>query len=261
MQKLLITHVALLSIGLAACSSSGITVPGSSTGSAPVGNPTGAPPSTPFPTPSGSSGAGLPSPTSSGQPDAFPGGLPDAGMESGSTNSESGSAPGGGRDPSDVFDESLGDFDGRMQRERDGIAGSGAGVERREQSDSEQVQTARNDGGLEGMSGPGGQGDFPDSSGSENGAGSETTPQSTDSGERAGEGQTDVQSGMEGGDVEKSQRDGAMVGDIPEDIPQSGSGDDQVARQIREAAMAETDPEIREALWEEYRRHTGIKKK
>ena len=28
-----------------------------------------------------------------------------------------------------------------------------------------------------------------------------------------------------------------------------------VARQIREAAMKETDPELRAALWEEYRRY------
>ena len=31
--------------------------------------------------------------------------------------------------------------------------------------------------------------------------------------------------------------------------------DDVVARQLREAAMAETDPELREQLWEEYRRY------
>ena len=43
----------------------------------------------------------------------------------------------------------------------------------------------------------------------------------------------------------------------PEDIP-SGRDDDVVARQIREAAMTEPDPELREALWEEYRSYTGI---
>jgi hypothetical protein len=43
----------------------------------------------------------------------------------------------------------------------------------------------------------------------------------------------------------------------PEDIP-SGRDDDVVARQIREAAMTESDPELREALWDEYRRYTGI---
>jgi hypothetical protein len=40
----------------------------------------------------------------------------------------------------------------------------------------------------------------------------------------------------------------------PDDIP-SGDDDDVVARQIREAAMKETDPELREALWEEYRKY------
>jgi len=41
---------------------------------------------------------------------------------------------------------------------------------------------------------------------------------------------------------------------IPEDIP-DGSDDDVVARQLREAAEKETDPELREKLWEEYRRY------
>ncbi len=40
----------------------------------------------------------------------------------------------------------------------------------------------------------------------------------------------------------------------PADIP-SGNDDDIVARQIREAAMKETDPELREKLWEEYRKY------
>jgi hypothetical protein len=41
---------------------------------------------------------------------------------------------------------------------------------------------------------------------------------------------------------------------IPSDIP-DGRDDDIVARQIREAAMKETDPELRKALWDEYRRY------
>ncbi|WP_317933449.1 hypothetical protein [Halioxenophilus sp. WMMB6] len=40
----------------------------------------------------------------------------------------------------------------------------------------------------------------------------------------------------------------------PADIP-SGSDDDVVARQIREAAMRETDPALREKLWDEYRKY------
>jgi hypothetical protein len=40
----------------------------------------------------------------------------------------------------------------------------------------------------------------------------------------------------------------------PDDIP-DGSDDDVVARQLREAAEKETDPELKEKLWEEYRKY------
>jgi hypothetical protein len=45
-------------------------------------------------------------------------------------------------------------------------------------------------------------------------------------------------------------------GRIPEDIPDARD-DDIIARQLREAAMNETDPELQEKLWEEYRRYKG----
>jgi hypothetical protein len=41
---------------------------------------------------------------------------------------------------------------------------------------------------------------------------------------------------------------------VPADVG-DGRNDDVVARQIREAAMAEEDPKIREKLWDEYRRY------
>ena len=44
----------------------------------------------------------------------------------------------------------------------------------------------------------------------------------------------------------------------PSDIP-NGNDDDVVARQLREAAMREPDPEVREKLWAEYRKYKGIK--
>ena len=47
--------------------------------------------------------------------------------------------------------------------------------------------------------------------------------------------------------------------EIPEDIAEATGNEDQVARQIREAAEQEEDPRIREALWDEYRRHMGLK--
>ena len=44
----------------------------------------------------------------------------------------------------------------------------------------------------------------------------------------------------------------------PEDIEIS-TYDDIVARQLREAAVAEDDPVLRERLWEEYRKYKGLK--
>jgi hypothetical protein len=41
---------------------------------------------------------------------------------------------------------------------------------------------------------------------------------------------------------------------LPEDLPDARD-DDVVARQLREAAMNEPDPVLREKLWEEYRRY------
>ena len=43
----------------------------------------------------------------------------------------------------------------------------------------------------------------------------------------------------------------------PDDIP-SGNDDDVVARQLREAAMREPDPAVREKLWDEYRKYKGL---
>ena len=49
--------------------------------------------------------------------------------------------------------------------------------------------------------------------------------------------------------------------EIPEDIAEAAGSEDQVARQIREAAEQEEDPRIREALWDEYRKHMGLNRK
>jgi len=48
--------------------------------------------------------------------------------------------------------------------------------------------------------------------------------------------------------------DPSQKNNIPADIP-DGSDDDVVARQLREAAMKETDPVLREKLWDEYRKY------
>jgi hypothetical protein len=43
----------------------------------------------------------------------------------------------------------------------------------------------------------------------------------------------------------------------PEDIPDLVS-EDIVAKQLREAALAEDDPVLRERLWEEYRKYNRL---
>ena len=44
----------------------------------------------------------------------------------------------------------------------------------------------------------------------------------------------------------------------PSDIPDLVS-EDIVAKQLREAALAEDDPELRDRLWDEYRKYNGLK--
>ena len=43
---------------------------------------------------------------------------------------------------------------------------------------------------------------------------------------------------------------------VPDDVPDARD-DDIIARQLREAAMVENDPVLREKLWDEYRRYKG----
>ncbi len=55
--------------------------------------------------------------------------------------------------------------------------------------------------------------------------------------------------------------DQASPEDLPEDVA-DGKDDDVVARQLREAAMRETDPVLREKLWDEYRKYKrGVQSK
>ncbi len=71
------------------------------------------------------------------------------------------------------------------------------------------------------------------------------------------------ETGTVGGQAQTGSRGGGPGGgpgnqqdhaDQPEDIP-DGSDDDIVARQLREAAEKETDPELKKKLWEEYRKY------
>jgi hypothetical protein len=59
----------------------------------------------------------------------------------------------------------------------------------------------------------------------------------------------------------ESPIDGMSAEDIRERTPEDIAitvDDDIIARQLREAALAEQDPELRERLWEEYRKYTQL---
>jgi len=67
---------------------------------------------------------------------------------------------------------------------------------------------------------------------------------------------TGDQAGAAGGGGGQDGDDAGDIIPIPEDVG-DGRNDDIVQRQIRDAAMKEHDPALREKLWDEYRRIKG----
>jgi len=167
----------------------------------------------------------------------------------------------GAGDLDDIFGKSLGDYDGAMEGEREVIASSGGGsaksAEQRERGDAKSVS----DGAANGN---GGFGTMPDTSGgAAGGMEGSSAGASAGVGDAAGdggEGTIGAEPNREGGEFDEDGAEQEVVV-LPDDIPVDGSGDDVVGRQIREAAIAmqDVDPKAAEALWDEYRKHTGIK--
>jgi hypothetical protein len=142
------------------------------------------------------------------------------------------------------FDETFAVFDERMRKEQEAVSqeratrgsGSGAG--------GAAAAGAAGEGGPEG--GQEGGGEPADGEG-------KTAAEGVPGGRGASAGE---QSGAQGGGggVGGGTLGGSGPSTVPADIP-DGRDDDIVARQLREAAMKETDPELRERLWEEYRQY------
>lgn len=142
------------------------------------------------------------------------------------------------------------EFDGMILREREGV------------KDRENESGASTGGGLSetgtgyGVSGTGpgggGEGDVPGGVfGSGAVGGAPPMPRETPTGADSGGGNRPLDGGDDrAGDYQHN----VAVAPIPDDIP-DGKDDDVVARQLREAAMRETDPELREKLWNEYRKY------
>ena len=148
------------------------------------------------------------------------------------------------------LDASLENYDGMILRERGYI------LNRRNQKGSEEdLEDPANgevpydedlgDENSSGTAGAKGQADAKGQEGAPNGDAS-----SPSESEASGGGNRPGSQARRSGDYKHGNRSTPP----PENIP-DGSDDDVVARQIREAAMQEQDPALREKLWEEYRKY------
>lgn len=193
---------------------------------------------------------------STGSPDGgAAGGYPPGnapGGSSGSTDGNQGSGPygqpggsgtGGPLTPAEQvaildarLEQGTGEFDSMILEEQQEQRRTA-----REQTSSNQSESGQSGtGGSSGAPGGAGEGGMADAGGYGGGGGYST------GGGMGG-------AGGSGGDVPQN----TAKYPPPKDIP-SGSDDDVVARQLREAAMREPDPAVREKLWDEYRKYKGI---
>ena len=180
----------------------------------------------------GSPGGGTGSPSGSGNE-----GAAGSGGESGTDSGESGGDSIEGLD--EALDESLEDFDETVMSGNSGSGeidilsptGTSGGV------DSDEPLFEEVDSGT-----------FEGNQSIEERAAEGAPPATSGDGSQPPSGQASNSSGPQ-------QADGDII-PIPDDID-DGQGDDIVLRQIRDAALKERDPVLREKLWDEYRRIKG----
>lgn len=156
------------------------------------------------------------------------------GQESSSSDQASAADGGQPRDLEGDFQKSLEDYDGKIMDERAVIVASA----NRDAGERELPESSE---GAGGSSAPGDEGAPGGESGNPGGA--------------TASGTSDIPTTMPPknttpGDYKPVQ----VASNVPPDIP-SGDDDDVVARQLREAAMKEPDPELRKKLWDEYRKY------
>ncbi len=159
---------------------------------------------------------------------------------------------------------SLSEFDEKLLREQKELAeksrsvsasGSGEQPER-----GEGASGKAGDGEGEGEKAAGGSGGEAGESGSESAAGGAggdgESERQAESGQQSGTGGEGAEGNERVASAGSASGDGRQAGktSMPADIP-DGKDDDIVARQLREAAENEQDPELREKLWEEYRKY------
>jgi hypothetical protein len=143
------------------------------------------------------------------------------------------------------FDETFAVFDDRMRKEQEAVSQERAA---RGGGSASGSATAEGEAGAAGEGDEQGSGKAASGQGPGAGQGGEAGGRGESAGEQSGE------QGGGGGVGGGGPLGGAGPNTAPADIP-DGRDDDIVARQLREAAMKETDPELRERLWEEYRQY------
>lgn len=145
------------------------------------------------------------------------------------------------------FESTMASYDGMILRERDYVRNRPASPEEEAAAEEEVpagesledlIKTAEEEFGGAPPAGSGEEGGGPE--------------QNNSSGQATGPGLP-----TKGRQGEYNHTGSAAV--VPADIP-SGDDDDVVARQIREAAIRESDPELQERLWEEYRKYKKSQK-
>jgi len=141
------------------------------------------------------------------------------------------------------FDETFAVFDARMRKEQETVS-----QERAARGGSGSSATSGGEASGDGSEAAGGRGNEGEGEAGDGPLAGEGAPGAR--GEPAG-GESD---GEGGGGVGGGAKGGSGPNTVPADIP-DGRDDDIVARQLREAALKETDPELRERLWEEYRQY------
>jgi hypothetical protein len=143
------------------------------------------------------------------------------------------------------FEETFGVFDDRMRKEQEAISQERAA---RGSGSASGGAAAEDEAGAAGEGDEQGSGEAASGQGPGAGQGGEAGGRGESAGEQSGE------EGGGGGVGGGGPLGGSGPSTVPADIP-DGRDDDIVARQLREAAIKETDPELRERLWEEYRQY------
>lgn len=148
------------------------------------------------------------------------------------------------------IDDTLGTFDGRIRAEQAAILAD------RDAHGGDRAGSGPDGGDSKNGVGTGADGkESGKDQGKNKGASGNGRDGTANDGARPGGAKSDDAGGMRSDKVGAARA--TVVGGggaAPADVP-DGHDDDIVARQIREAAIAETDPELKDKLWDEYRKY------